>query len=61
MTDITMHSDNELSLLVFNDESLYLMRNRSGFLGLIKETFKFTPDQFQVLMDDLDADAEENA
>jgi len=32
--DITMYSDSELSLLVFNDEYLYSMHHKRGFKGI---------------------------
>jgi len=54
--DIREHSDQELSLLVFNDEYLYLRRHRSDFIELIKEMFIFTDEQLQVLIEDLEGD-----
>ena len=52
--DITQHSDQELSLLVFNDEYLYLRRHLPSFIELIKEMFIFTDEQLQVLIEDLE-------
>jgi hypothetical protein len=58
--DITMYSENELSLMVFNNESLYSDRNRSDFLEIIKDLFIYTDEQLQVLKDDLTDDRLEN-
>lgn len=57
-TDITMHSDNELSLLVFNDEDFYRMRKRHDFLNFIEELFIYTPEQLEVLKHDLKTEEE---
>ena len=54
--DLKIHSDNELSLLVFNDEYLYRIRHRQHFKDLIDECFEYTDDQWQVLVDDLEND-----
>lgn len=58
--DITMHSDEELSLLVFNDEGLYRMRTDSQFLGYLNDIFIFTEEQLEVLEQDLAEDRKEN-
>jgi len=60
MNDITNHSENELSLLVFNDETLYRMRRKSYFFETLKELFIYTEEQLEVLKNDLQADSEEN-
>lgn len=58
--DLTMHSDNELSLMVFNDEMLYRMRrNERELVDYLKESFKFTDDQLDMLKRDLEDDAKE--
>jgi len=58
-TDITMHSDSELSLMVFNDEWLYNQRHRTEVLiELIHSLFKFTAIQLNVLMDDIKNECE---
>lgn len=57
-TDITMYSDNELSLLVFNNESLYRMRKQRDFLILIKESYVYTNEQLRVLKHDLETEEE---
>lgn len=57
--DLREHSDNQLSLLVFNDEVLYRQRHRKGFLEHIKDVFEFTPEQLEVLINDIKEDEEE--
>jgi len=52
--DITMHSDRELALIVYNDE--YLYRMRKTFLkdqSVLDEMFKFTDDQLMELVSDI--------
>lgn len=56
--DITMYSDCELSLLVFNDEYLYSVRHKRGFKGMIEELFTYTQDQLNELNQDLQDDLE---
>jgi hypothetical protein len=51
--DIRQYSDNELSLLVFNDEYLYLRRFRAGFAQMIDEMFEYTSEQLDVLIQDI--------
>lgn len=58
MQDITMYSDDELSLIVFNDEGLYNERKYSSFLDTIDEFFIYTDEQLSVLIQDLTDDAE---
>jgi len=57
--DLTQYSDNELSLLVFNDEGLYKQRHRSYFIDDIKEFFIFTDEQLEVLQQDLQDELDE--
>lgn len=59
--DLTNYSEIELSLLVFNDEGLYNMRHKRNFLNTIDELFIYTDDQLEVLKQDLEEDANENA
>ena len=60
--DITEYSDDELSLIVFNDECLYKMRrNRKSLIESLEDFFIFTSDQLEVLNNDLDSDEEENS
>lgn len=57
--DLTDYSDQELSLLVFNDEYLYTRRHSRGFKELIDSLFSYNIDQWQVLEQDLKDDLEE--
>ncbi len=60
MKDLTNYSDDELSLVVFNDEYFYTERtNLSFLLALVKEEFIYTDEQLSVLLVDLAQDAEE--
>jgi len=54
MTDITMYSDDELSLMVDNNEYLYLLKYRSfkGLLECLKENYIYTDNQLEILIDD---------
>ena len=64
MQDITHYTENELSLLVFNDEYFYRERNYQGksdyVLALVAEEFIYTPEQLEVLKQDLIDDREES-
>lgn len=51
--DLTRYSDEELSLVVFNTERLYKMRNDSGLIDELSCFFYFTKEQLKVLQDDL--------
>ena len=52
--DLTQYSDQELSLLVFNTESLYLYRRDFRLLkALLDESFYYTMDQLEVLEQDI--------
>lgn len=53
MNDLTHYSDDELSLLVMNDESLYEMRHSSNLVSILDEIFTYTPKQLEVLQEDL--------
>jgi len=55
-TDLREQSDSELSLMVFNDESLYRMRNNSDFVEYLEEIFKFNSEQLKELAEDLESD-----
>lgn len=57
--DLREHSDNELSLVVFNDEGLYRARHRSWFIDHLKDLFLFTDTQLEVLEQDLEDDLRE--
>ena len=53
--DLTMYSDNELSLMVDNNECLYLLAQESveSLLNMIDEFYIYTDRQLEVLKDDL--------
>lgn len=53
MKDLTEYSDNELSLMVFNDEYYYNKRSSRYFIGMLKTAFIFTNAQLAVLRADL--------
>lgn len=59
--DLREYSDNELSLLVFNDEGLYRLRRRPllELNELLNEVFIFSTDQWDVLVRDLEDDSNE--
>ena len=57
--DLTQYSSAELSLNVFNDESLYNQMHCSDFKELIGELFIYTDEQWDELQEDLEADLEE--
>ncbi len=55
--DIRHYSDDELSLLVFNDEYYYVERHDRDYLkALLDEQFVYTDDQYKVLIKDLELD-----
>lgn len=56
--DITQYSDDELSLIVFNDEGLYRFRNSASLEDTLRDFFIFTDEQLQVLKDDLENEEE---
>jgi hypothetical protein len=59
MRDLRSYSDNELSLMVFNEEYFYFERNdRPYLIALVAEEFHYTPEQMEVLIVDLDDDAD---
>ena len=59
MIDLTNYSDDELSLMVFNDEYFYIERkNEDYLLALCNEEFIFTAEQLAVLKQDLADDRE---
>jgi hypothetical protein len=59
MEDLTKYGEQELSLRVFNDENLYLMRHNEGFITELKEIFKFNGTQETTLLIDLEEDLNE--
>jgi hypothetical protein len=59
MKDLRSYSDDELSLMVFNEEYFYSERNdRAYLMALVAEEFHYTPEQMEVLIVDLDDDAD---
>ena len=52
--DLREQSDNELSLVVFNDEYLYSMRNRLDIQEILDSQFLYTDEQFDELLKDLE-------
>lgn len=60
--DLREYSDNELSLLVFNDETLYKLR-RQFLIGteLLDDMFLYTNEQLETLIEDIKQDLEEEA
>lgn len=59
-TDLTQYSDDELSMLVFNDEGLYRERHRSYLKELLDECFIYTEAQYETLQEDLEEDLAED-
>jgi len=59
MNDITEYSKDELSLNVFNEQGLYLARHEPYIFDLIDEYFIYTDEQKAVLIEDLEADLNE--
>lgn len=54
--NLTEYSNNELSLMVFNDEYLYNRRHTSNFIDLLDELFIYNDEQLEVLQNDLNDD-----
>jgi hypothetical protein len=52
--DLTQYSENELSLLVYNDEWLYNRRRRNNLKDILDDLFVYTPEQLSVLTKDLE-------
>lgn len=59
MTDLREYSDIELSLWVFNTESLYDIRHSSEFETVLRDMFTFTEMQYKILVMELQEDLEE--
>jgi len=58
--DLRQYSDEELSLIVMNDEGLYIDRHKSWFISQLEELFLFTDEQLEVLKQDLEDDLKES-
>ena len=55
MNDISHYSSDELSLQVFNTEELYnLIGNRVALFRTLEDTYLYSYEQYQTLLDDLD-------
>ena len=57
--DLTERSDRELSLLVFNNEFLYLKRFRPNIVDILDHHFIYTAAQLDKLNEDLKVDLDE--
>ena len=53
MEDLTQYSDDELSMWVFNDESLYRIRHTNNLNEYLSVCVKYTKAQLAVLNQDL--------
>lgn len=53
MRNLRAQSDNELSLMVFNTETLYKMRHTPNLLCILVDLFDFRHAQADVLIRDL--------
>lgn len=61
MENLTMYSDDELSLRVFKDEYFYIERqNRAYLMALVAEEFLYTSEQLEVLKQELIYDINED-
>ena len=60
INDIREYSDKELSLNVFNIEPLYRIRHCYSLAGVLNELYKFTNEQWDVLIGDLEEDKKDN-
>ncbi len=60
MQNLTNYSDDELSLTVFNVESLYnIKHNREYLFRVLEESYTYTDEQREQLIVDLDEDQED--
>jgi len=61
-TDITMYSDDKLSLVVDNEEYLYFLKEQDfpELLDILKDEYIYTVRQLEVLKEDYEAEKEEN-
>ncbi len=57
-TSLYRYGDDELSLIVFNTEYLYVMRHEKGFIRKLKDIYQCTIKQIEVLKQDLADDKE---
>ena len=65
MEDLTQHGEQELSLWVNNDEYFYSRfcdcEDESDLHRLVDGFFKYTPEQFEELVDDMETEQAEQA
>ncbi len=54
--DLRVYGDQELSLRIFNDESLYLERHKSGFWNTLDSLFVYNSIQESIEATDLEDD-----
>ena len=59
MEDITMYTDRELSLIVYNDEYWYNMRHSEGLYEHINNTYKYTDKQLNHLKETIKEESDE--
>ena len=59
MYDCREYSEDELSLVIMNDESLYRMRYRLDKEMLRELNIQFTDEQWQIFQDDLEQELSE--
>ncbi len=59
MINITDYNDDELSMLVFNDESLYNARHSSEIFQVLDTLYEYSDAQMRVLLVDLADDQNE--
>ena len=59
MEDLTEYGEQELSLRVFNEESLYNDRHSLNFIDSLREIFVFDSEQLEELKTDLEDDLKE--
>lgn len=59
-TNLTVYSEDELSMQVFNDEGLYNQRhNVDDLIMLLDEYFIYTEEQKEILIEDIEEDLKE--
>lgn len=61
MKNIKNYSDKELSLIVFNTEYLYQLRHNTIVLKeLLDESFDYTTEQYETLLQDIEDNLNDN-
>ena len=59
MEDLTTYGPHELSLRIFNEESLYQIRHDEDLLEILSGVFIWTDEQEEQLIVDLEEDQED--